>query len=268
MDELVSFLAESYFSLLKNTGSNYFKPKLSYSRNHDKFNKMSAAITPQGIVTEQAPYESIDDLDEKLSNVHPDYRDVIKERFQVGGDISSIYNNWINSYEGKEYIKFAKAKGKGNSRPGIVDHIRTISAGDGLVAATTPESSSKKIYINKDYIYEYASMVSDAVGLTIDQVIEIALIHELGHNDIQGPSDRKGTEKQVEYNNDSSLVEFYTGLAKKDMNNSDTYLKKAKAFTVRYDGKERKSMDDIISRTERDISKSYHASKENYRQAA
>jgi hypothetical protein len=230
---------------------------------------MAVFVTPHGIETEQAPGESIDNLEERLKNIPEDYRDNSKGKFEFGHEIGSIYKNWINSYEGQEYIKYAKEKGRGSSRPGSIDKIRTIRAGEGLVAATTPDALEKRLIVNKDFIYEFATIMANALDLTIVQGVELAIAHELGHNDIQGPHERRGSEKQVEYNNDFAFVDLYTRLAKKDVNNSDLYLKKAIAFTLRYDGRERKTMDDMILKTYQQLSKSYDMyPKETYRQAA
>ena len=126
----------------------------------------------------------------------------------------------------------------------------------------------KNLIINQDYIEEYVSLASSVTNLSREQIIENILVHELHHIYGQTSSQRSGIEKNIEYNNDISLVKFYVELAKKDIDNSDTYLAKAELFTVRYDDKYRKNMDGIIEEARASISEFYNTAKEYYRDAA
>jgi hypothetical protein len=256
MDGLKRFLIENYLSLRGKTDDKYFMSKIpAYS--NKKVLSMSAAMTPEGIVTQQQPGESFDGIEGKLNNVHPIYRKDISEKFELGKKIDSIYQKFINSTEGKEFVKYLKNNGNGTGNPGNIDDILIVNKGEGLVAATMPDAVRKNLIINQDYINQYAVTVSSLTGLSYEQVIESVISHELHHIYGQTSSERRGNEKKIEFNNDLSLIRFYTGLAKKDSENSETYLSKAKLFTIRYDGQHRQDMDKIIESTEKTISDSY-----------
>lgn len=271
MNELSVFLVENYFNLKKQSNNNYFKrknPYLKNIKNDSNTYKMSAAMTPEGIVTQQSPGESFDGLDEKLKNVHPVHRENIKGKYRLGEKIDSIYQKFINSREGKEFVNYLKKNGNGISKTGSIDDILVVNKGEGIVAATVPDAVRKNLIINQDYIDEYVTTASSATGLSYQQVIENVLVHELHHIYGQTRSERTGNEKDIEYNNDISLIKFYTGLAKKDVENSDVYLTKAKLFTARYDGKHRKTMDEMILKVQEDISKYYSRFDNAYSRAA
>ncbi|MGV8140982.1 MAG: hypothetical protein ACP5NW_00920 [Candidatus Woesearchaeota archaeon] len=267
MSRLINFLTENYFNMKRNNG--YFRAKNLRNNSINNINRMSAVLTPEGIVTQQSPGESLEGLDERVDHLHPVYRSDIKGKFRLGEQIDSIYQNFINSGEGKEFIKYLKRTGNGTSKPGSIDDILVVNKGEGMVAATMPDLVRKNLIINEDYIDEYVNMATSTSGLSREQVIENILVHELHHIYGQKPSERRGKEIHIEYNNDISLVKFYTELAKKDVDNSDVYLTKAKLFTARYNGEYRKSMDSMIAKTQEQIYKSYaNSNSRSYKQAA
>ena len=100
MNKFDYFMFDNYYGLKKNVNNTYLK-NIS-----NKITKMSAALTPDGIVTQQSPGESFGDLDDRLQTVHPVYRDDLKGKYQLGEHIDSIYQNFINSNEGQEFIKY------------------------------------------------------------------------------------------------------------------------------------------------------------------
>jgi len=262
MDGLKRFLIENYNNLRGIADDKYFMSKISYdkskiSKSKNRIYPMSAALTREGIVTQQSPGESFDGLEEKLSNVHPIYRGDISGKFELGKKIDSIYQKFMNSTEGTEFVQYLKNNGNGTDNPGSLDDILIVNKGKGLVAATMPDAVRKNLIINQDYIDQYAVTVSSLTGLNYEQVIESIISHELHHIYGQTSSERRGNEKKIEFNNDLSLIKFYTGLAKKDSENSETYLSKAKLFTIRYDGQHRQDMDKIISSSEKTLSDSY-----------
>jgi hypothetical protein len=239
------------------------------SLNYARMHKMAAAVAPDGsIITQQSPGESLDGLEERVEHLPPVYKSDVKGKFRLSDHVDSVYQNFINSDEGQEFIKYLKSNGNGTSRTGTIDDILVVNKGKGMVAATIPDLVRKNLILNQDYIDEYVDMAVSASGLSREQVVENIIVHELHHIYGQKPSERRGKESGIEYNNDISLVKFYTGLARKDMENSDTYLTKAKLFTARYGGTYRKNMDEMILRTEKDIAKSYAGSYGGYRQAA
>lgn len=230
-------------------------------------NKMSVSITPDGIVTRQSSGESVKDIEDRLGRLPPAYKHDAKEKFILGAKIDSIYRDFINSDEGREFIKYLRNNGNGTPRTGTVDDFFVVNEGENLVAATVPDAIRKYIIINQDSIERYAEMLSYSTGLSREDAIKGILAHELHHLYGQTRSERSGLEHKVEYHNDISLVRFYTGLAMKDPANSDLYLAKAKLFTVRYDGDYRESMDDVIADAHERISRFYDNNKD-YKQAA
>jgi len=272
LDALVDSLTEVFsrfgnaFSYAIDTVQNAYTVSNGYGM--DNINKMSAVLTPEGNMTTQSQGESLEGLEYILRNVPPEKRKDVEEKFRLGTWIDSIYIDFIRSSEGQEFIKYLKRNGNGTPRTGVIDDIHVINGGDGLVAATMPDYFRKNLIINQDSIISYARTLSDYTGLSIVDSIKGILAHEIRHIYGQTRAERRGPEHKVEYNNDVGNVEFYTGLAKKDVANSDFYLAKAKLFTVRYDGEYRKNMDHMIDNTREHISKSYGNNSKNYRQAA
>jgi hypothetical protein len=258
MDGLKGFLIENYLNLRGIADDKYFMSEIPYNKSKNKIYQMSAALTPEGIVTQQSPGESFEGLEKKLSNVDSIYRRDISGKFELGKKIDSIYQNFMNSTEGKEFVKYMKRNGNGTPGTGSIDDILIVNKGEGLVAATIPDALRKNLIINQDYINQYAMTVSSVTGLSYEKVVESIIAHELHHIYGQTRIERSGNdEKKIEFNNDLSLIQFYTGLAQEDSANSDLYLTKAKLFTIRYDGQHRQDMDKIIESTEKTISDSY-----------
>lgn len=258
MDGLQRFLIENYLNLRGKADDKYFMPPLPYAGVRGRDFKMSAALTPEGIVTQQSPGESFNGIEEKLQNVHPIYRSDISEKFELGKQIDKIYQNFMNSYEGQQFIKYMQRNGNGTPGTGTIDDIIIVNKGEGLVAATIPDALRKNLIINQDYINQYAMTVSSLAGLSYEKVVGSIIAHELHHIYGQTRSERNGgDEKSIEFNNDLSLIQFYTGLAQDSSENSDLYLTKAKLFTIRYDGQHRKDMDKIIDSAEKTITDSY-----------
>lgn len=259
MDGLQRFLTENYLSLRDIANNNYFMSKVNYSNFNNKILPMSAILTPEGIITQQSPGESLDGLEEKMKNqnVHPVYRRDISEKFELGKQIDNIYQNFMNSYEGQQFIRYLKRNGNGTPGTGSIDDILIVNKGEGLVAATMPDTMRKNLIINQDYINQYAMIVSSLTGLSYEKVVESVIAHELHHIYGQTRSERSGNEKNIEFNNDLSLIQFYTGLAQDAPEDSDIYLAKAKLFTIRYTGQKKQDMDKIIDSAEKAISDSY-----------
>lgn len=261
MDGLQGFLVENYLNLRGIADDKYFMSKIPhiqpYRKSTNKVLPMSAALTPEGIVTQQSPGESFDGIEEKLQNVDPIYRRDISEKYDLGKQIDNIYQNFMNSTEGKEFVQYMKRNGNGTPGTGTIDDIIIVNKGEGLVAATMPDAVRKNLIVNQDYINQYAMTVSSLTGLDYDKVVESIIAHELHHIYGQTRVERTGKEKDIEFNNDLSLIQFYTGLAQEDTINSDLYLTKAKLFTIRYDGEHRQDMDKIIDSAEKTITDSY-----------
>lgn len=250
------YLIENYLNLRGIVDNRYFISHIPYK---NKSLNMSAALTPEGIITQQTPGESLDGLDEKLQNVHPIYRSDISGKFELGKKIDYIYQNFMNSYEGKQFVEYMRKNGNGTPGTGSIDDILIVNKGEGLVAATIPDALRKNLIINQDYINRYAMSISSATGLSYEKVIESIIAHELYHIYGQTRSERSSSdEKEIEFNNDLSLIQFYTGLAMDDPDNSDIYLTKAKLFTTRYDGQYREDMEQIISAAEKSLSQRSH----------
>ncbi len=257
MDGLQRFLIENYLNLRSKADDKYFMSPLPYAGVGGRDLKMSAALTPEGIVTQQSPGESLDGLDEKLRDVHPVYRKNITGKFELGKEIDNIYQDLMNSYEGREFVQYLRKNGNGTGNTGNIDDIFVVNKGKGMVAATIPDAVRKNLIINQDYIMEYANAMSSATGKSVEEMIKLAIVHELHHIYGQTPTQRTGEEGKIEYNNDLSLIKFYSGLAQKDVENGGQYLDYAKIFTVRYGGEYRKNMDNIIADAEKSLSNSY-----------
>jgi hypothetical protein len=74
-------------------------------------------------------------------------------------------------------------------------------------------------------------------------------MHEFHHYFGQTKSEQQQPEPDVEFNNDSSLIEFYMSMANKYPKESERYVKKAEVFTERpiYGGKYKEAMDTYIA---------------------
>jgi len=256
--EYISLFINANYSKLGNIGDKEKKVETDYTRfktvyvtiKSGRLNPIYIVLVPENYVMgskqRQESIKSIDDILNKAPAEKPNLKSDNDKNYGLKDKINSIYQKFINSEEGKEFIKYLKQKGNDTARTGTIDDILIVNKGKELVAATTPDSKRKNLIINKDYIGDYVEAASNATGLTKDQVVENIIAHELHHIYGQKLSERRGNVKDIEYNNDISLIKFYTGLAQKYVEHSDTYLTKAKLFASRYEGTKRSTMDELI----------------------
>lgn len=217
--------------------------------NHYNINKMAVHDTPNGIVTSHVPGEVYTPDDKDQLNPLPPYkRDKAHENLLTGQYVDKVYQKFLESIEGKEFINYLKKNGNGKGNPGKLEEILVVNKGEGLVAATMPDYVKSNIIINADYIDAYCSQMSSLTGLSYDDILTNVLVHELNHYFGQTKSELNQPENRVEFDNDSSLIEFYMDMAKKYPEDSDRYVRKAEAFTQRYQGKDRDKMDDYIAK--------------------
>jgi predicted metallopeptidase len=214
---------------------------------------MSAAIGPDGnVVTEQAPGEIYTDEDRaQVSNI-PSYGENIHNNIITGQYIDAVYQDFLNSREGQEYVAHLRRHGNGKRMPGILEKIIVTNEGKGKVAATLPNHVKSNLIVNADYIDQAAQEFSRKTGLSYEDAIKGFIIHELNHYFFQSSKDLRQSIPKVEFDNDFSLVKFYMSLANKIPEQKELYIKKARLFTERYGGDIKKVMDSYIEKNRPD----------------
>jgi hypothetical protein len=216
----------------------------------NNINYMAAAIDPDGNVqTSQAPGEIYSpEAQAQVSKLPGNVRNKVHKNILTGQYIDKVYQKFLNSVEGKEYVDMLRRRGNGKSNPGRLEEIIVANQGDGIVAATMPGYVKANIIINADFIDNYAQSISSRWGLEYDDVLNNILVHEMNHYFLQGKKDFKKPEFMVEFHNDFSSIEFYMDLAKKYPQEASFYTRKAEVFTERYGGKALDKMQKYITK--------------------
>lgn len=213
------------------------------------YRPMSAIITPNGVATHQRPGEIYGPNEkEQVSKLPYPARGNVEKNIMTGKYIDNLYQNFIESTEGKEFIKYLRKTGNGRPNTGTIDDIITINQGDNVVAATMPGQTKGNLILNADFIDKYASRMAGITGLSYDDVLTEVIKHELRHFYGQSSLTLQKPNEYVEVENDIGLIKFNLMMSKMFPLQNEFYLKKAGLHTKRYQGEVRNLMEQYIKR--------------------
>lgn len=94
-----------------------------------------------------------------------------------------------------------------------IDEIVSANLGDNVVAATTPETTVKRIIANSDKLEPYVRELAYKYELGEDKALWLIILHEISHIYAQGRKHRKKGQLYVEMHNELVLAQLLDNMA-------------------------------------------------------